>query len=138
MRGVGLIKSLIQNLGLKSFFSPSQMNCQEVFFTLLCFYLLTQRECTTILPYFARSQKEDPSGKITSEAGRGGEGLQSQHSGGRGRQISEFKASLIYKVSSRTARAIKRNPVLKKQNKTKTNTNKDNIGEGARQTSDIL
>jgi hypothetical protein len=26
--------------------------------------------------------------------------------GGRGRQISEFKASLVYKVSSRTARAI--------------------------------
>jgi hypothetical protein len=28
-----------------------------------------------------------------------------------GRQISEFKASLVYKVSSRTARAIQRNPV---------------------------
>jgi hypothetical protein len=34
--------------------------------------------------------------------------------GGRGRQISEFKASLVYKVSSRTARAIQRNPVLEK------------------------
>jgi hypothetical protein len=33
--------------------------------------------------------------------------------GGRGRQISEFEASLIYKVSSRTARAIQRNPVSK-------------------------
>jgi hypothetical protein len=41
--------------------------------------------------------------------------------GGRGRQISEFEASLVYKVSSRTARAIQRNPVLKKQNKTKQN-----------------
>jgi hypothetical protein len=31
-----------------------------------------------------------------------------------GRQrISEFEASLVYKVSSRTARAIQRNPVLK-------------------------
>jgi hypothetical protein len=40
---------------------------------------------------------------------------------GRGRQISEFKASLVYKVSSRTARAIQRNPVSKKQ-KTKTTT----------------
>jgi hypothetical protein len=39
--------------------------------------------------------------------------------GGRGRQISEFKASLVYKVSSRTARAIKRNPVLKKKTKQK-------------------
>jgi hypothetical protein len=37
--------------------------------------------------------------------------------GGRGRQISEFKASLVYRVSSRTARAIQRNPVLKNQKK---------------------
>jgi hypothetical protein len=34
--------------------------------------------------------------------------------GGRGRQISEFEASLVYKVSSRTVRAIQRNPLLKK------------------------
>jgi hypothetical protein len=33
--------------------------------------------------------------------------------GSRGRQISEFEASLVYRVSSRTARAIQRNPVLK-------------------------
>jgi hypothetical protein len=39
--------------------------------------------------------------------------------GGRGRQISEFEASLIYKVSSRTARATQRNPVLKNQKKKK-------------------
>jgi hypothetical protein len=37
--------------------------------------------------------------------------------GGRGRRISEFKASLVYRVSSRTARTIQKNPVLKKQNK---------------------
>ena len=37
--------------------------------------------------------------------------------GGRGRWISKFEASLVYKVSSRTARAIQRNPVSK--NKTK-------------------
>jgi hypothetical protein len=41
--------------------------------------------------------------------------------GGRGRQISEFDASLVYKVSSRTARAIQRNPVLKNKNKNKQN-----------------
>jgi hypothetical protein len=35
--------------------------------------------------------------------------------GGRGRQISEFKASLVYRVSSRTARATQRNPVSKSQ-----------------------
>jgi hypothetical protein len=33
--------------------------------------------------------------------------------GGRSRWISEFEASLVYKVSSRTARAIQRNPVSK-------------------------
>jgi hypothetical protein len=33
----------------------------------------------------------------------------------RSRLISEFEASLVYKVSSRTARAIQRNPVLKNQ-----------------------
>jgi hypothetical protein len=35
--------------------------------------------------------------------------------GGRGRQISEFKASLVYRVSSSTARTTQRNPVLKKK-----------------------
>jgi hypothetical protein len=40
--------------------------------------------------------------------------------GGRGRQISEFEASLVYRVSSRTAGAIQRNPVSKnKKQKTK-------------------
>jgi hypothetical protein len=39
--------------------------------------------------------------------------------GGRGRQISEFEASLVYRVSSRTARATQRNPVLKNQKKKK-------------------
>jgi hypothetical protein len=39
--------------------------------------------------------------------------------GGRGRQISEFKASLVYKVSSRAARATQKNPVLKKTKKRK-------------------
>ena len=42
------------------------------------------------------------------------------YSGGRDRWISEFEAILVYKVSSRTARATQRNPVSKtKQNKTK-------------------
>ena len=37
--------------------------------------------------------------------------------GGRGRRISEFEASLVYRVSSRTARTIQRNPVSKKKKK---------------------
>jgi hypothetical protein len=40
--------------------------------------------------------------------------------GGRGRRISEFEASLVYRVSSRTARATQRNPVSKNKNKNKT------------------
>jgi hypothetical protein len=39
--------------------------------------------------------------------------------GGRGRRISEFEASLVYRVSSRTARATQRNPVLKNKPKKK-------------------
>jgi hypothetical protein len=39
--------------------------------------------------------------------------------GGRDRQIAEFEASLVYRVSFRTARAMQRNPVSKtNQNKT--------------------
>jgi hypothetical protein len=40
--------------------------------------------------------------------------------GGRGRRISEFEASLVYKVSSRTAKATQRDPVSKKRGKKKT------------------
>jgi hypothetical protein len=43
--------------------------------------------------------------------------------GGRGRRISEFKASLVYRVSSRTPRATQRNPVSKNR-KTKLNKKK--------------
>jgi hypothetical protein len=49
--------------------------------------------------------------------------------GGRDREISEFKASLVYKVSSRTARAIQRNPISKsktKQNKKQKQKQKTN------------
>jgi hypothetical protein len=38
---------------------------------------------------------------------------------GRGRRISEFEASLVYRVSSRTARTIQRNPVSKKKKRKK-------------------
>jgi hypothetical protein len=44
--------------------------------------------------------------------------------GGRGRRISEFKASLVYRVSSRTARATQRNPVSNKQTNKQTTTKK--------------
>jgi hypothetical protein len=43
--------------------------------------------------------------------------------GGRDRRISEFEASLVYKVSSRTAKTIQRNPVSKNQKPNK-QTNK--------------
>ena len=35
--------------------------------------------------------------------------------GGKGRWISEFEASLVYRLSSRTARTTQRSPVLKKK-----------------------
>jgi hypothetical protein len=39
--------------------------------------------------------------------------------GGRGRWVSEFEASLVYRVSSRTARATQINPFSKNQKKKK-------------------
>jgi hypothetical protein len=39
--------------------------------------------------------------------------------GGRGRWISEFEASLVYRVSSRTARATQKNPVSENQKRKK-------------------
>jgi hypothetical protein len=48
--------------------------------------------------------------------------------GGRGRWISEFEASLVYRVSSRTARATQRNPVSENLNKqTNKQTNKQSL-----------
>jgi hypothetical protein len=45
--------------------------------------------------------------------GSGGKCLRLQHLGGRGRKISEFKASLVYRASSRTTWSVtQRNPVL--------------------------
>jgi len=42
--------------------------------------------------------------------------LKSHHSGGKGRQIFEFEASLVYRADCRTARAaIQRNPASKKK-----------------------
>jgi hypothetical protein len=49
--------------------------------------------------------------------------------GSRGRWISELEASLVYRVSSRTARATQRNPVSKNQ-KPKNNNNNNNLRSG--------
>lgn len=55
--------------------------------------------------------------------------LKSQPSGGRGRQISEIKVSLVYRVSCRTAKSTQKKTCLEKQ----TNMLKENqIGVGVR------
>jgi hypothetical protein len=74
------------------------------------------------LKFFLLKKKKKK--KKKRKLGGGGTRLQSQHLGGRGRQISEFEASVDYKVSSRTARAIQRNPASKK-NKQKQKQNKN-------------
>jgi hypothetical protein len=60
------------------------------------------------------------------------------HSGGRGRWISEFEASLLYKVSSRTARATQRNPVSKNKNKKKTKNKETKPFPGVRKMAQCL
>jgi hypothetical protein len=47
--------------------------------------------------------------------------------GGRGRKICEFKASVVYRASSKTARAAQRNPVLKKHKTHKTKRKKKEV-----------
>jgi hypothetical protein len=65
-----------------------------------------------------------------------GEVGQGWHLGGRGRRISEFEASLVYRVSSRTARATQRNPVSKKKKKKKRKRERER--ERERETISIL
>jgi hypothetical protein len=50
--------------------------------------------------------------------------------GGRGRRISEFEANLVYRVSSRTARATQRNPVSKNQKKKERKKKKNKTEKG--------
>jgi hypothetical protein len=47
--------------------------------------------------------------------------------GGRGRQISEVEASLVYRVSSRTARATQRNPVSENEKQKQINKQEDTV-----------
>jgi hypothetical protein len=49
-------------------------------------------------------------------------GHEPQHSGDRGRQMSEFKTSLGYRASSRTSRATEREVLFQKINDTKKTT----------------
>jgi hypothetical protein len=84
------------------------------------FFSLFHGPCSKIDHIF--SHKKTIPLTIDSKPGMMDHPFKPQHSGGRGRQISESQASLVYKVSSRTARAIQRNPVLKKQNKTNKQT----------------
>jgi hypothetical protein len=58
--------------------------------------------------------------------------------GGRGRRISEFEASLVYRVSSRTDRATQTNPVLKKRKTTTTTTKKSPLAESSDLSVNIL
>jgi hypothetical protein len=45
--------------------------------------------------------------------------------GGRGRQISEFKASLVYRVSSKDSQSYTEKPCLKKKKKKKKERKKE-------------
>lgn len=54
-----------------------------------------------------------------SQPGSGGIVLKPQHLGSRGREISVFEASLVYRASFRTAKDTQRNPVSKNNKKRK-------------------
>jgi hypothetical protein len=63
-------------------------------------------------------------GRYTSVLSAPSERKEGRKEGGRGRQISEFEASLVYRVSSRTARITQKNPVLGERKKKKKKTTK--------------
>jgi hypothetical protein len=84
--------------------------------------------------YFDRAKLE-----TVGQPGSGGTRLESQHLGGRGRQISEFKASLVYRMSFRTARAtqkpyLEKNQKNKQTNKQKKPQNQETVGQLDRST----
>jgi hypothetical protein len=53
--------------------------------------------------------------------------------GGRGRRISEFEVSLVYRVSSRIDRATQRNPVSKNPNQPNKQTYKNKTKQKQKQ-----
>jgi hypothetical protein len=57
--------------------------------------------------------------KANRKLGSGGTRLKSKQLGGRSKWISEFKASLVYRVNSRTARAMEKPCLKKNKNKNK-------------------
>jgi hypothetical protein len=80
-------------------------------------------------PGALKPEKQKPASKLGVVA----HAFKSQHSGGRGRRISVFEASLVYRVSSRIARATQRNPVSKNQtNKQKGKKRKETCNERTR------
>ena len=91
-----------------------------------------QSQCVETMPLYHGPQLENTKSvfrdKCTQNLGIRPQGItskelkpsvQERDVPGRGRQISEFEARLVYKVSSRTARAIKRSPVSKNQKEKK-------------------
>jgi hypothetical protein len=99
------------SIGLSFCCSIIKFLYKSSYLAMICKYMFSFRELYFHLPIEAQ--------KFLTGAGCGGACLESQHSGGRGRRISEFEASLLYRVSSRTARVIQRNPVSENQKKKK-------------------
>jgi hypothetical protein len=115
---VGLSWLLISTGGASSFALAA-----KVYSSLSLVYdsrVLEDRLCTNrggfLIFFLPNYWKLYPEPKVNLRA------LKKKRAWGRGRQISEFKASLVYKVSSKTDRATQRNPVLK--NKTNKQTKK--------------
>jgi hypothetical protein len=70
---------------------------------------------------------------VYAEARHGVTHLLSQHLGASSSQISEFEASLVYRVGYRTVRAIQRNLISKKKTKTKKQTTTKTLYAGPEQ-----
>lgn len=68
-----------------------------------------------------------PPVEIHQEPSGSGQHLYSQHLGSRGRRIFEFKANLVYRASSKTAKDTQRYAVVKKANQNRRRNTRENV-----------
>ena len=109
---IRLLRCIASEVAIHDLFAPILLACWEAG--------IRAKVYSTVKPFTVGDEMAQWSRTLVVQ-GDGGPRLKSLYLGGRDKRISEFKASLVYTVSSRTARAIQRNPVLEKQNKQKTN-----------------
>jgi hypothetical protein len=103
---IRLLRCIASEVAIHDLFAPILLACWEAG--------IRAKVYSTVKPFTVGDEMAQWSRTLVVQ-GDGGPRLKSLYLGGRDKRISEFKASLVYTVSSRTARAIQRKPVSKKK-----------------------